>query len=92
MFYNAGMFDVITTDLHATFCRNLRIFRKTKGLTQAQLAQRLGIATPQLTQIENGRNSPTLDTVERIANALDITPVLLLDARIPEDIGLSKAL
>lgn len=47
--------------------------RKAKGFTQLMLAQKIGMSPVQLCKIERNKTSPTLDTVERIADALDIS-------------------
>jgi len=45
----------------------LRNERKNAGLSQSELADRVGISQPALSQIESGNNDPTLSTVRRIA-------------------------
>lgn len=47
--------------------------RKAKGLTQALLAVRTGMTPVQLCKIEKGHSSPTIETVERIAEALELS-------------------
>src|SRR5271169_1494931 len=45
--------------------------RKSRGLTQAALAQRSGVSQPMIAQIESGRlNNLTLKTLARTARAL----------------------
>ncbi|WP_037571933.1 helix-turn-helix domain-containing protein [Phaeacidiphilus oryzae] len=44
--------------------------RHAAGMTQAQLADGAGITQAALSRIENGKTSPRLSTVERIAHAL----------------------
>lgn len=41
--------------------------RKDAGLTQGELADRVGVSQPALSQIESGNNDPTLSTVQKIA-------------------------
>jgi DNA-binding XRE family transcriptional regulator len=50
----------------------LRI-RQDKGLTQARVAERAGLATSYISRIENNRVQPTMTTVERLAQALGIS-------------------
>lgn len=45
----------------------LRTERKDASLSQSELADRVGISQPALSQIESGNNDPTLSTVRRIA-------------------------
>lgn len=45
----------------------LRTERKDADLSQSELADRVGISQPALSQIESGNNDPTLSTVRKIA-------------------------
>jgi transcriptional regulator with XRE-family HTH domain len=51
----------------------LATIRKSKGLTQYTLAKRMGMKPVQLCKIEKGNTSPTIATIERIAEALDVS-------------------
>lgn len=62
----------INTGLHARFYRQLKGWRKFRGYTQGQLAERLGVTQPLIAQFEAGRNTPKIDTVEKVAKALDL--------------------
>jgi transcriptional regulator with XRE-family HTH domain/mannose-6-phosphate isomerase-like protein (cupin superfamily) len=57
---------------------NLRAARTRRGLTVAELAQAGGLSKGFVSQVENDKTSPSLDTLERLAAALDITVVDLL--------------
>jgi transcriptional regulator with XRE-family HTH domain len=46
----------------------LRILR---GLTQAELAQRVGTKQPSIARLESGRDEPTLSLLRRVAEALE---------------------
>lgn len=50
--------------------------RRAKGLSQAQLATKLGMQQSALSRIENGRGNPGLCTLLTIAKALDVHLVL----------------
>jgi HTH-type transcriptional regulator/antitoxin HipB len=50
----------------------VRAFRLDKGLSQEELAQRIGSTQPAIARLEAGGLSPTLGTLERIAEALDL--------------------
>lgn len=43
------------------------------GLTQEQLAQRIGTRQPAIARLENGSSTPSLPTLMRLAAALDIS-------------------
>jgi transcriptional regulator with XRE-family HTH domain len=45
--------------------------RRASGLSQGELARRAGTSRPTLSAYEHRRKSPTLDTVERLADAAD---------------------
>jgi len=55
-----------------TFAQNLRENRRKCGFTQAQLAEKAGVSTHYIALIELARNMPKVETIERIAKALDI--------------------
>ncbi|MDR0442386.1 MAG: helix-turn-helix domain-containing protein [Treponema sp.] len=58
--------------LQEIFTKNLRNLRRKSGLTQAELAEKVNVSTHHIGMIEMSRNYPTLELVERIANALNI--------------------
>lgn len=51
----------------------IRDYRMKKGLSQEELAHRADMHTAHLGQIERGEKSPTIDSIEKIVNALGIT-------------------
>lgn len=50
----------------------IREARKAKGLTQKELGERLGIGEPTVSKYESGKQNPTIETLEEIANALGV--------------------
>jgi transcriptional regulator with XRE-family HTH domain len=46
--------------------------RTEQGLSQRALARKLGMTQPQLARIEAGEHNPTIDTLARLAQTLDI--------------------
>ena len=46
--------------------------RKNTGLTQKQLAERTGMAQGDISKIENGNANPSLRTLKRLAEAMDM--------------------
>jgi len=50
----------------------IKELRKTNNLTQEQLAEKVDLATRYISLIEVGRSSPSLETMESIANALGV--------------------
>lgn len=53
------------------FYEYLQVFRKLKGYTQAEMAEKLEISRSAYTNYESGNRSPDLETVERISDILD---------------------
>ncbi len=58
--------------LEVAIGRELRAFRKQKGFTGAQLAERAGLSVGMLSKIENGQISPSLTTLMTLANTLSV--------------------
>ena len=50
----------------------LRLIRVYHDLKQKQAAERLGVSTSYISEIEKGTKTPTLDTIERYSKAFDI--------------------
>jgi transcriptional regulator with XRE-family HTH domain len=63
---------------------NVYAYRTRRGLTQAQLAEAIGVAQPRIARIERGDANPRLMTLARIAHALGITLPELLADNIPQ--------
>ena len=59
--------------------RNVRIWRMAKGLSQAQLARRLGVTFQQVQKYEVGANRIGTGRLVRIAAVLDIPVAALLE-------------
>lgn len=70
---NTTTLDVLTTLGTMDFATRLAGARKTAGLTQQVLADRVGIHVSQLRRYEAGTNQPTLDVLRAIAVALSVT-------------------
>ena len=49
----------------------IKELREKKGLSQRQLAELVGTTQSAIARLEGGRISPSLPTLDRIANALD---------------------
>ncbi len=50
----------------------IRTERKAKKFSQADLEERCGVARCRISWLENGRAVPTIETLERIADALEV--------------------
>ena len=60
------------------FSDRLREARKRSGLTQMQIAEKLGITAQSYSQYETGKRRPKEETRKRIADALGVLPGDLL--------------
>jgi len=58
--------------LEVAIGRELRALRQQQGLTVADLAQRAGLSGGMLSKIENGQASPSLTTLQALAQALQV--------------------
>lgn len=55
-----------------TIAENIKRIRKEKNLTQKQLGDRCGMADSAIRRYESGRARPKIDTVQKIAYALEV--------------------
>lgn len=55
------------------FSVNLKKYRKMKNLSQYELAKTLHYGCSAIANYESGRNEPSIDSLIRLAEALDIT-------------------
>ena len=60
---------------------NVRVERTIKQLTQAQLAEKIDVHEKYIGKIETGKQNVTIKTLIKIACALDIDIVKLLEKR-----------
>lgn len=65
-------------DLQRIVGRNLRAYRKGRGLSQEEFADVLGVHRTYMGGIERGERNLTLKSVERIAICIDLEPLSLL--------------
>ena len=56
----------------AVFGQRLRHLRRGRGMTLAELGERVGRAPSQLSLLENGRREPKLSLIEALAGALSV--------------------
>lgn len=59
------------------FSEVLRKTRKEQGISQKELAAKLGVSQPSYAQYENGKRNPKMETIYKIADALEV-PVSVL--------------
>jgi len=61
-----------------TVGERIRDVRKAKKMTQSQLAAKLGVHYMVISQYESGKRKPKFETLQRVATALDVTPLYLM--------------
>ncbi|MCQ2087087.1 MAG: Dam family site-specific DNA-(adenine-N6)-methyltransferase [Bacilli bacterium] len=65
--------------LQLTFGTRIKELRQAKLMSQDELAERSGIDRTQISKIEKGKVNATLETIEKLSNALDVTIKELMD-------------
>ena len=58
------------TDLRQILASNMKLYRKTLGISQAKLAEMANITDNYIALIETGKRFPSVNMLERIAKAL----------------------
>lgn len=72
-------------DLGETLKNNLSILMERDSLSETGLAKRAKVAQKTVNNIMNLRSTPTLDVLTRLAQALNVTPWLLIMPDLPSD-------
>lgn len=67
------------------FNENLKTLRKNKGFTQEELAQKLNVVRQTVSKWEKGLSVPDADSLQKIAEVLDVPVSQLLGADIAND-------
>ena len=67
------------TNIKKLLGKKIKTYREKKGLTQEELAEKIGINSRSVSLIECGTNFITADTLTNIINALDVSPKALFD-------------
>lgn len=66
-------------DFQKVVGRNLRAYRLEKGLSQEAFAEVVGVHRTYMGGLERGERNLTLQSVEKIAEAIGLTPMELLE-------------
>jgi len=53
-------------------CKRIRKYRHDAGLTQEDLAEKVGVSRVYIGYVEQGRNTPSLEILGKIAKALKV--------------------
>lgn len=60
-------------DIRDSISKNISLYRKQFGLTQSQLAEKLGVKTTSVSSWERGANAPDIETLYDICQLFNIT-------------------
>lgn len=71
-----------------TIGKNVRVFRKQNGLTQEELAGRLGVTYQAVSKWENGATAPDISLLPEIAAVLGTSIDTLLGYAAEKDLGM----
>jgi transcriptional regulator with XRE-family HTH domain len=74
-----GSSQKIVSDIRLRLGRHVKTRRVTHRLTQEGLAVKANIALRHLQKIERGEVNVTLETLSKLAHALDVDPVELIE-------------
>lgn len=67
------MKDIVKSEMAKLVGNRIREFRLSKDISQEELAHRANMNTAHVGQIERGEKSATIDSLDKIVNAIGIT-------------------
>lgn len=70
-----------------TIGKNIKKVRLEKKLSQQKLGEKLGVSQAMIAQYETGRRIPKLETIDKIADALNVSRNMLLTDTSPSEKG-----
>ena len=65
------------TNFQRVFIQNLRFLRSEKGFSQIKFSELIDVTPNYLNAVENGKNFPSLEVLQRIIDVLEILPYQL---------------
>jgi transcriptional regulator with XRE-family HTH domain len=65
------------TYFQKVFIKNLRYFRKLRGVSQLKFSELIDVSPNYFNAVENGKNFPSPELIQRITDALEILPYQL---------------
>lgn len=76
--YLASYYKLLYMNYQKLITSNIKLLRQKHGLTQEQFAEKLGITTNGVSNIERNRYQPTAKMIDKICKTFNITPIELL--------------
>lgn len=68
---------------YSSIGKRIQKIRRSRGITQETLAEKVNVSIPHISRIENGFSSPSLQTLVDICNVLGITIDNLMQDSLP---------
>ena len=65
------------THIQEIFIKNLRYYRNTAGFSQLAFSEKIGLSPNYLNAVENGKNFPSTEVIQKMIDALNIMPYQL---------------
>lgn len=62
------------SDLKKLLGKKIQVIRKSRNLTQEKLAELIDIETPSLSYLETGKYSPSIETLQKLCEVLQVQP------------------
>lgn len=59
-------------------CQKIKFYRKKRNMTQDELAEAANLSTSYISQVETGRKNIGREGLEKIAEALQVLPAMLI--------------
>ena len=71
------VFFFYMTHLQENFISNLRFYRASRGFSQVEFSEKIGLSPNYLNAVENGKNFPSPEVLQKIIDVLNILPYQL---------------
>lgn len=81
--YESTLFELRYSSLKWQIAQHFRQQRLLQGLTQKKLARKTNLSQPDISRLETLQTNPTIDTLQRIAKALNCTILFRLEQVAP---------
>ena len=65
------------THIQQIFIKNLRYYRTKAGYSQLTFSEKINLSPNYLNAVENGKNFPSLEVIQRMIDALNLLPYQL---------------
>ena len=69
--------NICMTHFQQIFIQNLRFYRNKAGFSQLVFSEKIGLSPNYLNAVENGKNFPSADVIQKIIDVLNLLPYQL---------------